>query len=99
MGYVNDNGIATLSAEGAKAASWLLIADAASETNPSKMAAVYLNLGQVRNNINLNKKPENLGKEVILYGKVGAAKDNFKAVNNVSYAEIDGSAYGTKPEK
>ena len=98
VGYVNDNGIATLSAEGAKAASWLLIADAASETNPSKMAAVYLNLGQVRNNISLNKKPENLGKEVILYGKVGAVKDNFKAVNNVSYAEIDGSAYGTKPE-
>lgn len=99
VGYVNDNDIATLSAEGAKAASWLLIADAASETNPSKMAAVYLNLGQVRNNISLNKKPENLGKEVILYGKVGAVKDNFKAVNNVSYAEIDGSAYGTKPEK
>ena len=98
VGYVNDNGIATLSAEGAKAASWLLIADAASETDPSKMAAVYLNLGQVRNNISLNKKPENLGKEVILYGKVGAVKDNFKAVNNVSYAEIDGSAYGTKPE-
>ena len=75
----------------------LLIAASASETDPSKCMPVQLPSGAVRNGLNLADNPENLGKEVLLYGNIEAY---FKVpgLKSVTYAEIGGKAIGTKAD-
>ncbi|MBP5506305.1 MAG: hypothetical protein J6Y23_00460 [Prevotella sp.] len=73
----------------------LLIAASASETDPSKCMPVQLPSGAVRNGLNLADNPDNLGKEVLLYGNIEAY---FKVpgLKSVTYAEIGGKSFGTK---
>ncbi len=75
----------------------LLIAASASETDPSKCMPVQLPSGAVRNGLNLADNPDNLGKEVLLYGNIEAY---FKVpgLKSVTYAEIGGKAIGTKAD-
>ena len=74
----------------------ILIAASASETNVANCMPVQLPSGAVRNGINLQDNASFYGKEVLLYGNLekyfGAA-----GVKSVTYAEIDGSSFGTKP--
>ena len=75
----------------------ILIAASASETTLANCMPVQLPSGAVRTGINLQDNASVYGKEVLLYGNLekyfGAA-----GVKTVTYAEIEGSAFGTKPQ-
>ena len=75
----------------------ILIAASASETTLANCMPVQLPSGDVRTGINLQDNASVYGKEVLLYGNLekyfGAA-----GVKTVTYAEIEGSAFGTKPQ-
>ncbi len=67
----------------------ILIADLATETDPTKVVCVQLPAGAVRDLVNLGVNPENLGKELIVKGKL--TKYNLlPGVKETSYAEVDG---------
>ena len=73
VGFVNGQFIATgasFTAEGCETKSNLLLATNADETNVEKCIPVQLPNNDVRSDLNLQDHPENLGKEVKLYGHV-----------------------------
>lgn len=74
----------------------LLIAASASERDKAKCMPVQLPRGDVRNGLNLVDNAANLGKEVLLYGNIDTYF-NVPGVKSATYAEIAGTAIGTKP--
>ena len=73
VGFVNGQIIATgasFTAEGCETKSNLLLATNADETDVEKCIPVQLPNNDVRSDLNLQDHPENLGKEVKLYGHV-----------------------------
>ncbi|MCM3668115.1 5'-nucleotidase C-terminal domain-containing protein [Mesobacillus maritimus] len=68
----------------------LAIADAANETDPSKIMPVQLPKGAVRTALNLVDNPQNLGKEVYLTGTL-TAYFSEPGLKNVSEYSFDGS--------
>ena len=75
----------------------VLIAASATESDPGKCMPVQLPSGAIRNGLNLADNPDNLGKEVLLYGNIEAY---FKVpgVKSVTYAEIGGTTIGKKAD-
>ena len=73
----------------------LLIAESSTEVDPSKCMPVQLPSGDVRKGLNLVDNPNNLGKEVLLYGNI-EAYFRVPGVKSVTYAEINGKTIGTK---
>ena len=99
VGYVSGQVLAEgahFTAEGCDVKTNLLIAQSASETDVAKCMPVQLPNGNVRTGLNLADHPENLGKEVLLYGNI---EKYFGAtgIKSVTYAEIGGTSIGTKP--
>ena len=99
VGYVSGQVLAEgahFTADGCDVKTNLLIAQSASETDVAKCMPVQLPNGNVRTGLNLADHPENLGKEVLLYGNI---EKYFGAtgIKSVTYAEIGGTSIGTKP--
>lgn len=77
VGYIStDNGNSVFNAESAKftavgaANTNLLLAETPEETNWEKCATVQLPSGNIRNALNLQSNPQNLGKEICLKGSL-----------------------------
>lgn len=98
VGFVPDKAIdeAKFTAEGCEAASNVIIAASADETNVNNVMPVQLPVGAVRTGINLKENPGNIKQEVVLCGNVEAyfGKTGLKAV---VWAKIGGKEFGTKP--
>ena len=74
----------------------IVIAASASETDTKKMVAVQLPASLRQ--FSLPAAPENLGKELLVYGTLEAYFGQ-PGVKNISYALINGTEYGTKPDQ
>lgn len=72
----------------------ILIATSATENSTAKMVAVQLPTGL--REFSLPAVPDNLGKEILLYGTLEAYFGQA-GVKNTSYAVVNGTEYGTKP--
>ncbi len=98
VGFVPDKSIdeAKFTAEGCEAASNVIIAASADETNVNNVMPVQLPVGAVRTGVNLKDNPGNIKQEVVLCGNVEAyfGKTGLKAV---VWANIGGKEFGTKP--
>ena len=98
VGFVPDKSIdeAKFTAEGCEAASNVIIAASADETNVNNVMPVQLPVGAVRTGVNLKDNPGNIKQEVVLCGNVEAyfGKTGLKAV---VWAKIGGKEFGTKP--
>ena len=99
VGYVSGQVLAEgahFTADGCDVKTNLLIADSPSETNVNNCMPVQLPSGAVRTGLNLHDNPNNLGKQVLLYGNI---EKYFGAtgLKSVSYAEINGTSIGSKP--
>ena len=75
----------------------LIIAASATETDPSKCVPVQLPTGAIRDTLNLPEHPENLGKEVLLYGSLEKYFSQ-PGVKSISYAEFDNNKIGIDPD-
>lgn len=80
------------------AASNIAIASAPNETNINNCMAVQLPSGDVRSALNLADHPENIGKEVMLYGTMERYYGG-SGVKGVTAAILDGQEIGTMPEE
>ena len=80
------------------AASNVAIASAPNETNINNCMAVQLPSGDVRSALNLADHPENIGKEVMLYGTMERYYGG-SGVKGVTAAILDGQEIGTMPEE
>ena len=80
------------------AASNIVIASAPNETNINNCMAVQLPSGDVRSALNLADHPENIGKEVMLYGTMERYYGG-SGVKGVTAAILDGQEIGTMPEE
>ena len=99
VGYVSGQVLAEgahFTADGCDVKTNLLIAESASETNVSNCMPVQLPSGNVRTGLNLADHPENLGKEVLLYGNI-EKYFGTTGIKSTTYAEINGSSIGNKP--
>ena len=85
----------TFGTEGAQASNFL-IAATPDETNSAKCMPVALPTGDVRNALNLKDHPENLKKEINLYGDI-TKYFGQTGIKEVSYAILDGKDIGTDP--
>ena len=74
----------------------ILLADSPSETVVTNCIPIQLPKGDIRDNLNLSQNPSNLGKEVLLYGDI-TKYFGVPGLKNTSFAEIDGTAFGSKP--
>ncbi len=74
----------------------ILLANTTSETTPANCIPIQLPKGDIRDKLNLSQNASNLGKEVLLYGDI-TTYFGVPGLKNTSYAEINGSAIGTKP--
>ena len=72
----------------------IVIAASADETNTANMVAVQLPAGL--RDFSLPAAPDNLGKEILVYGTLEAYFGQ-PGVKNISYAVVDGTEYGSKP--
>lgn len=74
----------------------LLIADAANETDVTRIVPVQLPQGALRTALNLVDNPSMFGQQILIYGSL--EKYFGKAgIKNPSYALVNGQEYGTKP--
>ena len=80
------------------AASNIAIASAPNETNINNCMAVQLPSGDVRSALNLADHPENIGKEVMLYGTMERYYGG-SGVKGVTAAILDGQEIGAMPEE
>lgn len=80
------------------AASNIAIASAPNETNINNCMAVQLPSGDVRSALNLADHPENIGKEIMLYGTMERYYGG-SGVKGVTAAILDGQEIGTMPEE
>lgn len=74
----------------------ILLAGSPSETSTDNCMPIQLPKGAIRDGLNLSQNAGNLGKEVLLYGDV-TKYFGVPGLKNTSYAEIGGSAIGSKP--
>ena len=81
----NDKGLATN----------ILIADAAGETNTANIVPVQLPAGM--RDFSLPAVPDNLGKEIIVYGSLEAYFGQ-PGVKSITYAKVGDKEYGTLPQ-
>jgi len=99
VGYVDGNSFETGAtfAVPSVAQTEILIADNASETNASNCLPVQLPKGDIRDGLELSAHTSYLGQEVLIYGSL---EGYFKVagIKSTSYAEINGTTIGTKPE-
>ena len=74
----------------------LILSSNLNASGEDECVPVQLPTGDVRNGLNLAENPGNLGQEVLLYGTL---EKYFRVpgVKNVTYAEINGNAFGTEP--
>ena len=98
VGFVPDKAIdeAKFTAEGCEAASNVIVAASADETNVSNVMPVQLPFGDVRTGVNLKDNPGNIKQEIILCGNVETyfGKSGLKSV---VWAKIGGKEFGIKP--
>ena len=82
----------------ATVASNILLADSPDETAAEKCIPVQLPSGAIRTALNLQDNPANYKKEVLLYGDI-TKYFGMPGFKNTSYAVIDDTEVGTKPDE
>lgn len=75
----------------------VLVADSPTETTATKCVPVQLPKGAIRDGIDLFLNPSYYQKEVLLYGAI-TKYFTVAGLKEVSYAEVESTAIGTKPE-
>ena len=75
----------------------IIIAASVTETDYTKCVPVQLPAGVIRNALNLPENPDNLGKEVLLYGSLEKYFGQAGA-KSISYAEFEGNKIGVDPD-
>jgi len=98
VGTVTDKSISTAEFSTNSASQTnLLIAASADETNIDKCMPVQLPAGDIRTKLNLKDNPDNYKKEVTIYGNI-EKYFSVTGVKSVTYAILDGTDIGKKPE-
>lgn len=98
VGCVNDKSISSASFDSSNltATTNILVAASASETDVNNCLPVQLPKGDIRNSLNLSENAGNYKQEVLLYGNI-EKYFGVTGIKSVTYAEINGNSYGTKP--
>jgi len=99
VGYVDGNAYETGAtfAVPSEAQTEILLADNASETTATNCLPVQLPKGDIRDGLELYAHQSYLGQEVLLYGSL-TSYFKVAGIKSTSYAEINGTTIGTKPE-
>ncbi|MBQ3689830.1 MAG: choice-of-anchor J domain-containing protein [Bacteroidales bacterium] len=96
VGFIPSSGKVTFSATGAVATN-IAIADADTVKTAFNSTSVKLSTDEMKNLLSLAKVPTNLGKEVLMYVKIGSYYGFTRGITEVKYAKIGDKEAGIDP--